>query len=317
MMGRRRANTLLLLTAFLWGAGNVAQQTVLDHIGPVTAVGIRCIIAALVLFPFALRSKELKAGLGKAGKKLVLLTICSFATGITLLQIGFGQTTVINASFLVNTATVMTPLGVWIYTRRRPSVLLWPIAIATFAGACLMVGGSPRSFNTGDVLCLLAAVFYVIWTICLGEFMQRHRGAFLISLLQFSITGLLCTILGLFIEPFNLAGLRDAAPELILLGVFSTGLGYVLQAIAQEHTPPSEANIILSGEAVFGAMGGMILLGETLNFTGFLGALLILICVFLVQMPDRRFSRSRPTKIKSAVACRVRPEYLPGSRRGN
>ena len=43
---------MLFMAAFLWGAGNVPQKTVLDDIGPLTAVGMRCLIAAFILAPF-------------------------------------------------------------------------------------------------------------------------------------------------------------------------------------------------------------------------------------------------------------------------
>lgn len=46
-----QANLMLLLAAALWGAGNVAQKTVLEHIDPFSAVGLRCLIASLLIAP--------------------------------------------------------------------------------------------------------------------------------------------------------------------------------------------------------------------------------------------------------------------------
>ncbi|WP_287249706.1 EamA family transporter [Mesorhizobium sp.] len=46
-----QANCLLLLAAAFWGFGNVAQKTVLDHLDPLSAVDMRCLIAGLMAAP--------------------------------------------------------------------------------------------------------------------------------------------------------------------------------------------------------------------------------------------------------------------------
>ncbi|MCF6113322.1 EamA family transporter [Mesorhizobium muleiense] len=50
-MSKVQANCLLLLAAAFWGFGNVAQKTVLDHLDPLSAVGMRCLIAGLMAAP--------------------------------------------------------------------------------------------------------------------------------------------------------------------------------------------------------------------------------------------------------------------------
>ena len=44
-----------------------------------------------------------------------------------------------------------------------------------------------------------------------------------------------------------------ALPELLVLGVLSTGVAYALQAVAQQFTSASEAAVLASAESVFGA----------------------------------------------------------------
>ena len=53
-MTRVQANLLLLVAAGLWGFGNVAQKTVLEHLDPLSAVGLRCLIAAALVGPLVL-----------------------------------------------------------------------------------------------------------------------------------------------------------------------------------------------------------------------------------------------------------------------
>ena len=58
--------------------------------------------------------------------------------------------------------------------------------------------------------------------------------------------------------------------------------------MAQRHAPPAHAAIILSLEAVFAVLGGMLLLGETLPVRGLVGCALMLAGMILSQLEPRR-----------------------------
>jgi drug/metabolite transporter (DMT)-like permease len=282
---RGQANGLLLLAAMLWGSGNVAQQQVLDFVGPLTANGLRCLIAAAVVLPFCLREPRGVAPLGRRGWLLGLAVAVSFAIATALMQAAYGLTTVTNAGFLVNTCTILTPVAAWLLLRQRPAPMVWPAAAAAFAGAVLMGGGSLAALHIGDVLCLASAVAYAVWMVCLGEFVTRFGRAGAMTLAQFIFAAVFSLLPAPVFETASLTQLAAAAPYLVYLGIVSTGGGYALQAIAQRATPASEAAIIVGSEAVFGALAAFILLGERLSPTGLVGALLIASAIVLVQAP--------------------------------
>ena len=54
-MTRLRANALLLIAALIWGTTFVAQQVVLDNIGPFLYTGLRFLLGALIVLPMAVR----------------------------------------------------------------------------------------------------------------------------------------------------------------------------------------------------------------------------------------------------------------------
>lgn len=296
-----RANCLLLIVAFIWGTSNVAQQNVLHYLGPITTVGLRCVLASLVILPFVWRSKTEVSCIWASGKWLIILTSILFGLGTTLTQIGIGQTSVINASFFINTWTVMMPFCVWVALGVRPTFMILPAAGLTLLGTCLMSGGTLSALNSGDLFCLLAALVYTFWAICLSEFMRKFGNAYLISLAQFLIIGFVCSALGLWLEPISFVALKLAMPDLMLIGIFSTGVGFVLQAVAQAKTSLCVAAIILSLEAVFGAIAGVFLLGEAFTSTSLSGAVLIFAGVVLAQLtsegapsPARDAGSSKP-----------------------
>ena len=64
------------------------------------------------------------------------------------------------------------------------------------------------------------------------------------------------------------AGVRAAAGPILYAGLLSTGVAYTLQVVAQQKAPPAHAAIILSLEAVFALLGGVVVLGESLGRAG-------------------------------------------------
>ena len=62
------------------------------------------------------------------------------------------------------------------------------------------------------------------------------------------------------------------------------GVAYTLQVVAQRRAHPAHAAILLSLEAVFAAIGGWIVLGETLTGRGFFGCSLMLTGMLLSQL---------------------------------
>jgi drug/metabolite transporter (DMT)-like permease len=304
-MPRNQANRLLLLAALLWGSGNVAQQTILESIGPFLAVGLRCMIAGLVITPFLFVTGKGGKVFELASRKLGLLTVLSFVMALTFQQIGFGHTTVTNGGFIVNTTTVITPFIGWLLLMRRPALIVWLAGLLSLTGTGLMSGGSLQGFNFGDLLCLASAVSFSFWMVFLGEFVRRHGNAMRLTLVQFFVSGLVCLSISYVVEPISLRDIKGALPELIVLGVLSTGVAYMLQSIAQRYTSANEAAIITSGEAFFGAMAAFILLGETPSVVSGLGAILIFGGVLLVQIPDRRFfalNSRRPVRYQLDLA---------------
>lgn len=59
-------------------------------------------------------------------------------------------------------------------------------------------------------------------------------------------------------------------------GLFSVGIAYTLQVVAQREAHPAHTAIILSLEGVFAAIGGWLLLGELLTPRGLFGCALML-----------------------------------------
>jgi drug/metabolite transporter (DMT)-like permease len=73
-------------------------------------------------------------------------------------------------------------------------------------------------------------------------------------------------------------------------------MGYTLQILGQKGTDPTLASLILSLESVFAALGGWLVLGQTLAPRELLGCALVFAAILLAQLPARRGQKAGSAK---------------------
>jgi drug/metabolite transporter (DMT)-like permease len=281
---RLRSDALLILTAVLWGSSFAVQRVAAQYLGAFLFNGLRFLLAALILLPFARSARRLeRADFGW----IVLAGLCAFA-GSALQQAGLIFTTAANAGFLTSLYTVLVPVLLMIIWRQRVSWIVWSAAaLAVFGAMLLSTGGAGFRLAdkavTGDALELLGSVGWALHVIAVGRG-ARRMAVLTFSVGQYFVAGFLNLGLGLALESQLLPGLAVAWWTVIYIAVFSTAVGYTLQAVGQQHAPPSDAAILLSLEAVFAALFGYLFLAERLNAVQGLGCALIFGAVLLVQV---------------------------------
>ncbi|MEQ9520283.1 MAG: DMT family transporter [Parvibaculum sp.] len=282
-MTRWRADLLLLLTALIWGAAFVGQATAMAHMGPFYFTGLRFLLATLVVLPFAFLESKREAPLLKAHiGPMIVLGIVFFTASITQ-QFGLTVTSVTNAGFLTALYVVLVPAVAFIALRAKLPFIIWPAAALSLSGTWAL-GGGLDGLNWGDGIMLISAHFWAIQMLLIGALATRSGRPVTMAAIQFGVAAILGLAAAALFENINLAAAFIAWKELIYTGILSGGLAFTLQMVAQRYTPPSDAAIIMSGEALFAALFGALLLGERLPPLGWLGCALILTAVIIVQL---------------------------------
>jgi drug/metabolite transporter (DMT)-like permease len=290
-MSHSLAIGLLLVVSLIWGTTFVAQQLGMADVGPLMYTGVRFLLGALVILPLALREYGRLAERGikpdavdllAAGGLGILLTL-----GVVMQQIGIVSTSVSNAGFLTALYVPLVPLLGWIVHRQVPHLSLWPAAIGCFVGTFLLSGGTFTALNTGDFWVIGSTLFWAAHVLWVGRVAARKSNPICVAFAQFVVCGLLSTLAGLLLETTTLTGLWHAMPAILYGGLLSVGIGYTLQVVAQRHTRPAEAAIILSSEVLFAALAGALYLGERLAPIQLVGGLLIFACIVGVQVLPR------------------------------
>ena len=252
-----RANLLLVLAALFWGLGGVPQKTVLEHLDPLTAAGLRGVLGAALLLPFALRGPWV-APRDPGGLARVALW---FSAALMLQQAAYRDATVTNATFLVAAGVILTPSLVWLLHGERPEPSLAIGASLTVLGLALMIGGS-GTVATGDLLALASAVAYVMRAIALVRHLRAGGSVIVAITVQFAATGLLALPAGLWLGNPSSEAIWAAAPDLLILAAFPMALAFIFQALALQAVGASHAALMVSFQSIAGALGAVLLLGE-------------------------------------------------------
>lgn len=284
-MPRHLANLLLLLAGAIWGAGFVAQSTAMESIGPFLFVGLRFLVAAIVLAPFAWRETRQaphpvsRAHLGGFG----LIGLALFFA-MALQQVGLTITNVTNSGFLTGLYVVFVPFISLLVLGQKPHPVIWPAVLMTFIGIWMLAGGSLADLNGGDLLTIGCAFMYAVQVILVGRFVGPSGRPLTLSFVQFALASVLGLAVGVATEPLSIAALTGALPEILYAGVVATGLAFTLQVIGQRYTTAPQAAIFLSTESLFAALFAALLLGEQIPALGYAGGLLIFLAILLAEL---------------------------------
>lgn len=289
---RVKANLMLLACAAIWGFAFVAQVAG-AHIGAFTFNSTRFTLGGLSLIPLImLFDRRVKRARDERRMRWADAIVPGMLCGLllfgasTLQQIGIESTTASNASFITGLYVVMVPL-VGIFLGRRATRNIWIGAFLALGGLYLLtMGVSGAHMNPGDALCVASTIFWTGHIIAIGWFAPR-LDALRLSVVQFLANGLYAGITALAVEPAAFQGIGTAVVPLLYAGIASVGIAYTLQVIAQQNALESHAAIIMSLETLFGAIGGALLLGETMNPAGYAGAALMLVGIIWSQWPQR------------------------------
>jgi drug/metabolite transporter (DMT)-like permease len=272
-MSRLHADLVLLFAAAVWGVAFVFQKSAMDHIGPLTFVAARSMLAALALAPLAVREHARSDVSLRPGFWLIAFGGgAAFFIAAVLQQAGITTATVTNTGFLTALYVVITPFIVWGWSGKAPSPPVWPAVAFSALGTCLLGGGSLGAFSAGDALVAASAFFWAY---------ARPIG---FTALQFAWVAAFAVLGTMLLETVSIGDLQRAAIDIAYVGLLSSALTFTLLTMAMQHTPPAEAAIIVSTETVFAALAAYLLLGERLAPNGWAGAALILIATLLVQL---------------------------------
>ena len=279
------ANTLLLITAAIWGLGFVAQVLGMNYLEPFAFIGIRFLLGAASLLPLVVFFHHRKwlpvSPAHTVVKGSLVLGVILFAAG-SLQQVGIVYSNASNAGFITGLYMVIVPI-IGLALKYRTGLNTWLGCVLAVVGLFLLSVKADFTMGYGDTLLLVGAVGWALHILAIDHYAPR-AAPLLLSLGQFIVCGCLAMVVSVIIETTSWELVRAATYVLIYAGVITVGVAYTLQVIAQERADPTHAAIILSLEAVFGALGGYLFLQEQLSGRELIGCVLMLMGMLVSQV---------------------------------
>ena len=295
-----KGSLILCLAALLWGLAFVVQNRAADKIPPFTFNCLRSIIGALFLFGFmavmSIKNKDYVI-VPKAMNKKLLLTgglLCGIALAVStnFQQFGIaaypdGAPVEARSGFITALYVIVVPI-LSIFVRKKVPIIVWISALVAIGGfymLCLFEGTG--GFYLADILVLGCTFTFSLHIIVIDKYCDAIGGVRL-SAFQFVFAAIISGILAIIFELdlINIQNIVSVIPEILYMGIVSSGIAYTLQIVGQKYAEPAIASISMSLESVFAALGGWIITGNALKGNEIIGCLLVFGAIVLAQTPE-------------------------------
>lgn len=279
------ADAMLLLAAALWGFGFVAQRLGMRSLGPFAYNAVRFALGALAMLFLARWAFGRNTWSGHMLRKPgwvwglwagVWLFAAASAQQVGLVTTGAGKAGLI---------TSLYTLWVYLLDRLRGRARGWRpiVAVGLALSGLFMLNRTDVPlwrWNVGDGWVLLGSWLWAAHVHWIDAAMKRvHPAPFVVS--QFAFTALASGLVALGWEHPTWGAVKTAWGPVLYGGLVSVAVAFTLQAVGQRRAPPTHAAILLSMEAPFSLLGGLVFLGEVPPPPALLGAALMMGAVVL------------------------------------
>ncbi|MEK3952028.1 MULTISPECIES: DMT family transporter [Psychrobacillus] len=276
----------VLLGAILWGTTGTAQTFLPDSAHPFIISAGRSATGGLFLLIIMVLLKKIKFR-SWPWKQTLYAAVC-----ISLFQLLFFSsvrlTGVAVASVVaIGSAPVFSGLIEWIFLKMRPTkVWGFSTGLAIIGCMLLFVTKGEVSINPFGVLySLIAGIIFALYTMTSKSMLQKEEAMSVVAM-TFSLSALLLTP-SYFL--FDVSWLNDAGNIGIIfyLGIATTSIAYVLYGWGLRKIPASSALTLSLAEPTTAALLGVVVVGEILSTTSWMGIGLLLGSIAILTLGSK------------------------------
>lgn len=284
-----RAWVLFAIMALVWGIPYLFIKVAVDSYSPAAVVAGRTLIGALLLLPFALRQKALRAAFSKIGW---VLAFGAIEMAGPFLLLGHAEQTLPSGLTGLLVATVPLFAALIAFTGGDRSVLKPARAIGLvvgFAGVAVIVAGPGLAIEGGGGLIAVGEVLLVAVCYAIAPFIVAHK---LKDVPALGTITLSLFAVGIFYLPIGLLTQHevptvDGTIALVLLGVLCTAVAFIVFFALIARVGPVRAPLFTYVNPVVAIILGTIILGEALTIGLLIGFPLVILGCWLAATGGR------------------------------
>ena len=282
MKRQRKADMMLVLATAFWGISNCLTAICLKELQPLTLNAFRFLTAFLVL-GVAFRKRIAHASRETLKYSLLIgLSLVMVYVGATY---GVLYTSVSNAGFIGAMTVLFTPLFEFLLYRKRPGKKFTFALLLCLVGIALLTLNETLKPALGDVICLLVPTFYAVDLMLTEKAVAREEvDPVALGVCELIVVGVVMLALALLLESPRLPSTPVVWASALFLGIFCSGICFIIQSVEQQFTTASHAGLIFTLEPVFSAIFAFFLLDERLGVKGYIGAALMLMSLVVMEL---------------------------------
>jgi len=186
------------------------------------------------------------------------------------------------SAFITGLYMVLVPLiGAFLGHKVR-----WPIVLGvalSVVGLYLICVTDGLTVSAGNLFVLASAFVWAAQILLIDRF-SKGLSVLRLAVVQFAMCAIVSAVVSPVIDAAPFTGLDEALIPLLYGGFVAGGIAFTLQVVAQRDALAAHASLIMALEAVFGALGGALILGEDMGPRGYLGAALMVLGIVVSQV---------------------------------
>jgi len=286
----------LLIVTLLWSATFVIVKGALADISSMLFIGLRFLIAGVVLLPFVIRKR-----LDWKNSNLlppIFLGVLLFI-GFSTQTVGLKYTSATKSAFLTGSAVAIIPILQLFVEKKKPNTGSVIGVAVVLAGILFLSGGNSiatllkdiaTNFNFGDFLTLICAFFFA-WYVVYLDMLSSKYNFWMLLIIQIGVATILAFAIALLFDVIDYELLKinftnQLGFGILYTAIFATLITTTLQTKYQKLVTPTKAGIVYSFEPIFAAVIAFIILNEKVTPFGLFGAMLIFVGLIISESYD-------------------------------
>ena len=296
----RQPMLLLALTALFWAGNAVASRLAVGEVSPFLLVFLRWSIVCLLLLPFLWRRILANwASLRPRLKVVIFMALFGFTGFNALFYIAAHSTTALNIGIIQGAIPIFVLLAAFAAYRTPVSLVQTAGVALTVLGVILVASQGSLSrlagltFNLGDMIMVLACLFYALYATAL-----KNRPA-IDGLVFFAFLALIAALASL-----PLLVLEVATGELILptakgwmvtayIALFPSCIAQIFFMRGVDLIGPGRAGVFVNLVPVFAALLAVLILSEPFRWYHAGALTLVLTGIVVAQRKPRQVPAAR------------------------
>ncbi|MBN1301854.1 MAG: DMT family transporter [Melioribacteraceae bacterium] len=277
-----------ITSVVFWGASFIATKSLLDTLSPLAIIYMRLLFGIFTVLVVAIKRKRSFSLRIPDVKGIILLAAIS-TTHLWIQVTGMQFTTASNTGWIIGIIPVIMAILAYLFFREKMTSIQVSGAFISFAGLIMLIskgdlGSIDFVSNKGDLLVLGSAFTWSFYSLAGKKVTLNYPPT--MTILYLFITMLI------IISPFTITNTNiDAVSAissidwlaLVFLGVFCSGIAYVLWAQAMNELPAGKVGAFLYIEPFVTVFTAWLLLNEEITFLMMISGLIIIAGVILVN----------------------------------